>query len=373
MLNVAIVGCGKIADAHASQIQRIRGCQLVAVCDREPLMARQLCDRFGVPHRFTDVDALLTTVRPDVVHITTPPASHYPIARQCLDAGCNIYVEKPFTVRPAETAALIALAEGRSLKMTAGHDDQFTHVARRFREAVRDGWLGGPPVHMESYYCYDFGDPSYARALLGDKNHWVRQLPGGLLQNVISHGIARIAEYLTTDQPRVIAHGFTSEFLRRLGETEIVDELRVIISEGDAVTAYFTFSSQMHPSVKQFQVFGPQNGLLLDHDHDILIRLRGPRYKSFAEKFIPPLNFARQHLGNLRTNLRTFLANDFHPKAGMKHLIETFYESIRHDTAPPIPYAEILRTATIMDAIFEQLAEASTPSPLHLEAQLCAQ
>ena len=43
MLKVAIVGCGKIADAHASQIQRIlEGCEIVGVCDREPLMARQL-------------------------------------------------------------------------------------------------------------------------------------------------------------------------------------------------------------------------------------------------------------------------------------------------------------------------------------------
>ena len=38
----------------------------------------------------------------------------------------------------------------------------------------------------------------YAGALLGDKQHWVRKLPGKLLHNIISHGIARIAEFLTT-------------------------------------------------------------------------------------------------------------------------------------------------------------------------------
>ena len=48
MLKVAIVGCGKIADAHASQIQRIEGCEIVGVCDREPLMAKQLYERFPV-------------------------------------------------------------------------------------------------------------------------------------------------------------------------------------------------------------------------------------------------------------------------------------------------------------------------------------
>ena len=48
MLKVGIVGCGKIADAHASQIQRIAGCEIVGVCDTEPLMARQLYERFPV-------------------------------------------------------------------------------------------------------------------------------------------------------------------------------------------------------------------------------------------------------------------------------------------------------------------------------------
>ena len=48
MLRVAIVGCGKIADAHASQIRRIPECDIVGVCDTEPLMARQLFERFPV-------------------------------------------------------------------------------------------------------------------------------------------------------------------------------------------------------------------------------------------------------------------------------------------------------------------------------------
>ena len=52
MLKVAIVGCGKIADSHASQIQRIKGCEIVGVCDREPLMARQLYERFPVKRFF---------------------------------------------------------------------------------------------------------------------------------------------------------------------------------------------------------------------------------------------------------------------------------------------------------------------------------
>lgn len=356
MLKVAIVGCGKIADAHASQIQRINGCEIVGVCDREPLMARQLYERFPVKRYFSDLTELLSEVRPDVVHITTPAQSHFEIARFCLEQGCHVYVEKPITLRAEEAQTLVALANEKVLKLTAGHDAQFSHVARRMRTLVQSGYLGGAPVHMESYYCYELGEPGYAHALLGDKHHWVRKLPGGLLQNVINHGIARISEFLTSDSPQVIAHGFASPLLKRMGESELIDELRVIISEEGRTTAYFTFSSQMRPSIHQFRIYGPKNGLVLDQDQETLIKLRGSRLKSYAEKFIPPVNIAHQYLANVFTNAKTFLKRDFHMVYGMKYLIESFYCSIVQDTPVPIPYREILLTARIMDAIFSQLA-----------------
>ena len=357
VLKVAIVGCGKIADSHASQIQRIKGCEIVGVCDREPLMAQQLQARFPIKQHFSDLSELLTESHPDVVHITTPPASHFVLARTCLEAGCHVYVEKPFTLYEQEAQELIELAKENELKITAGHDDQFTHVARRMRALVQSGYLGEGPVHMESYYCYEMARSGYAGALLGDKQHWVRRLPGKLLQNIISHGVARIAEFLTSENPMVIAHGFISPFLRSMGETEIIDELRVIISEEECRTAYFTFSSQMRPSLHQFRLYGSKNGLILDHDQETLIQLSGTRYKSYVEKFAPSAILAKQYLGNVNRNLKTFLARDFHMKSGMKYLIESFYRSIAGGAPLPISYREILLTARIMDAIFAQLSE----------------
>jgi predicted dehydrogenase len=370
MLKVGIVGCGKIADAHAGQIGRIAGCEIVGVCDREPLMARQLWERFPIKGYFGDVNELLQEAKPDVVHITTSPESHFDLARLCLEAGCHVYVEKPFTLFEEDARTLISLAEDKRLKITAGHDDQFTHVARRMRALVEGGYIGGRPLHMESDYYYELGPTAYAGALLGDKKHWVRRLPGKLLQNVISHGIARIAEHMTSESPQVIAHGFASPFLRSVGETEIVDELRVIISENERTTAYFTFSSQMRPVLHQFRVYGASNGLILDHDHETLIKLRGKRYTSYAEKFVPPVNFARQYLGNLKTNLETFLRRDFHMKSGMKYLIENFYRSIVEDTPLPIPYREIILTARIMDSIFAQLNAHSAAQVVARQSEL---
>jgi predicted dehydrogenase len=355
MIRVGIVGCGKIADAHAIAISSIKAAEIVGVCDNEELMAKQLHERFKSKQYFRDIHEMLEVSRPNVVHITTPPQTHFEIGRICLGAGCHVYIEKPFTLTGEEAEQLIRLATEKGLKLTVGTDEQYSQVAIAMRSLIRNGYLGGRPVHMEVYYCYDLGDEKYARAFLSNKTHWIRMLPGQLMHNIISHGIAKIAEHLNGDNPRVIAHGFTSDFLMSLGEKDLIDELRVIIYDDNKTTAYFTFSTQMRPLLREFRIYGPKNGLILNQEHHSLIRVPGGEYKSYFNKIIPLNNFAKQYRKNMLANAKLFLKRDFHMKSGLKRIIELFYGSIESGSPLPISYKEILITAKIMDSIFAQI------------------
>jgi predicted dehydrogenase len=203
---------------------------------------------------------------------------------------------------------------------------------------------------------------------LSDKQHWVRKLPGKLLHNIISHGIARIAEFLSSADPQVIAHGFSSPVLKAIGEAEIIDELRVTIVEKGGATAYFTFSSQIKPTLHEFRLYGPKNSLVLDQNHESVLRLRGAKFKSYADTFIPPVQFAGQHLENLLENMKLFVRRDLQMDSGMKFLIESFYQCITRGSPAPIPYREILLTAKIMDAIFEQVRVVRPHDPSSFES-----
>ncbi len=227
---------------------------------------------------------------------------------------------------------------------------------------VNGGFLGGAPLHIESVFSYSLGDPSYVKALLGDDNHWVRRLPGKLLQNVISHGIAKIAEFLDSSELTVLAQGFTSPTLRRAGESDIVDELRVVISDGRELTAYFTFTTQIHPPIQQFRLFGPSGAILVDNLHRTVVQLNESNsdFKSYLNFFVPPMKVAQEYGRSFWRNVTAFLRADFHMEAGMKNLIEAFYSSIRLGGPPPIPYREILLTASLMDEIFRQLRLSQT-------------
>jgi predicted dehydrogenase len=356
MLKAAIVGCGKIAEAHAEVIKSFSStAALVATCDKELLMARQLAERFGAKSFYDDLPNMLRKEHPNVVHITTPPQSHYELAKTCLEAGCHVFVEKPFTVNAEEARELIDLAISKNLKLTIGTDEQFSPVALEMRRLVKSGWLGGPPTHMDVYYCYDLGDERYARAFLKNRSHWLWRLPGQLIQNIIPHAVMKFCEFMADREVKVSAQGFTSKLLQNLGELELKDELRAIITDSSQTTAYLTFSTRIGPPLRQFLIFGPKNSLLLDQDHHALIKIPGKTYKSYLEKTIPLHNFARQYRQNMSHNIRLFLKREFQLKRGLYNLIDLFYLSITKNMPPPIPYKQILLCSSTTDDIISQI------------------
>lgn len=365
MIRVGIIGCGRIADQHAVEIKKIPGCEIVGVCDREELMAKQLAERFGVKQYFSDIKKLLDIASPNVVHITTPPQSHYELGKLCMEAGCNVMFEKPLALNTGEVEELIGIANKRNLKITVDHNAQFSRAAIQMRELIKSGFLGGPPVHMESVWCYSYNDPGYTKAILGDKQHWVRGLPGKLLHNIISHGVSKIAEFFAGSNPKAVVYGFTGPFLKNHDEYDIIDELRTIIYNNNSTTAYFTFSTQMNPAIHQFRIFGPKNSIVVDDLHQTVIKVT-KNYTSYLNHFIPPFVDAKQYMMSGMSNIKRFIKRELYFEEGRKYLIKAFYRSVSDDAPLPISYREILITSRILDAIFEQLErqkkEVRTPA-----------
>lgn len=362
-LRVAIVGCGKIADQHLAAIHRIAQTEIVAACDREALMANQLAERFQIPRQFSDLASCLNETKPDVVHVTTPPQSHFSVAKQCLEAGCHVYLEKPFTVTAPEAEELIRLAQGRDLKITAGHNLQFTLEMLRMRGLVEEGALGGKAVHLESHFSYSLDDTSYVGPILGSKDHWVRQLPGQLFHNIVSHGIAKLVEFLDDDVTELVAVGYQSDRLREMGGAEVLDELRVLLRDRGGTTALFNFSTRIRPGINELRVYGQKNSLVVDHASGTMTCREGHSDKSYLTYFLPPLRAAGANFRNAMRNISDFLGRRLYQDAGMKELIERFYLSIRMGGPPPIPYREIVLTARIMDEVFAQVYPNNHPAP----------
>jgi predicted dehydrogenase len=341
-LRIAIVGCGQIADAHLQEIAKLPLAKVVAVCDTLPDLARQAAERFGVPERFDDVANMLDSIKPDVVHITTPPHSHAPLAKQALAAGCHVYVEKPFSVTVAEMEDVLALALSAKRLVCVGHDQLFDPTWTDLQKRVRAGDLG-QVVHIDSIFGYNLSGP-FGRIMSGDPGHWIHRLPGGLFQNNISHAIYKITDFLDDDRPRIWATWFATT-------GPAPTELRVML-QGKSVTANVLFSSTARPVQRVARVYGTKALVEVDFDGRVHRWSRGGVAPGPFGKLEMPFRHLLEAGKSFGRNSWRFLRSDLQFFAGMNQLFRQFYAAIRDGGESPTPPRDIRRVTVIMDDIF---------------------
>jgi predicted dehydrogenase len=356
-LKIALVGCGKAAEQHISEIRKLKTASLVAVCDVERLMAEQLAVRFGIANWYVDFDEMLSRERPDVVHIATPPQSHLDLAIRAVDAGCHLLVEKPLALNYEETAQIISYVEQHARKLTVGYTYYFDPVARMLRCLIAEGVVG-EPVHLESFLGYNLNGP-FGGVVVSDPNHWVHQLPGKIIHNVLDHLLNKIVEF-TDGSPLVQAYAWEGTEMPGRNETELPDELRALLI-GERVSAYVTFSARTRPIKHFLNFYGTRSAAHLDFDTSTITLDSGSALPGVLGRLASPFSEGWQHVREGGRNALRFARSQYHMFAGLNYLLSAFYESITDDLPAPIPYGEILRVAALTDEIVKQLHSHVVP------------
>jgi predicted dehydrogenase len=141
MLRIGVIGLGYWGPKLAEAFSRLDGARLAAVCDLD--QARLARTRAQFPGVFAAREAERLFGRTlDAVVISTPARSHYALARQALELGMHVFVEKPLATTPRECEALIRLAALRSRTLLVGHTFLHTAAVDKVTELVRAGELG---------------------------------------------------------------------------------------------------------------------------------------------------------------------------------------------------------------------------------------
>jgi predicted dehydrogenase len=352
-LKIAIVGCGKIADAHVEEVRKIPSVHLCAVCDTEPIIAEQLAVRYAIPRWYCDVAAMLDAEKPDVLHITTPPQSHLSLTRQAVAAGCHVFLEKPLALHHCDAEAIVASVTAAGRKLSVNYWPRFEAPALELHRLYDSGVLGAP-VHLESHIGYDFGG-EFGLALRRDPEHWVHRLPGKLFQNMLDHVLNKITPFIDDDHPLIDAIAWCGEAgADETGRGELLDELRVTI-RGAQTSAYATFSAHARPVGQTLRFYGTKNTAHVDYAARTVVLERKQTFPSALGRLAPAFLVAKDYLRQGLNNVNSFRHARFHFFEGMHRLLDEFYLSIERDSPPPISYEEILRVSAMMERIFEQV------------------
>lgn len=121
-IKTAVVGTGYLGKFHAEKYAQLPESELVAVVDVNEDVAREVAERHNT-RLSTDYRELLETV--DAVSIVVPTSLHYDIARDFLNSGVHVLIEKPITVTVEEAESLIAIAKTNKLILQVGHLERF--------------------------------------------------------------------------------------------------------------------------------------------------------------------------------------------------------------------------------------------------------
>lgn len=140
---IAVVGTGWWStEFHIPSLMQYPDCELVALVDpnREKRMKAQ--NMFDIPHGFDTVSQALSEIDIDGAIIATPSASHYFVAKELLENGVHVMVEKPFTIESLHAYELVKLAETKSLHLTIGYTFQHTNAAKLLKQALDNEVIG---------------------------------------------------------------------------------------------------------------------------------------------------------------------------------------------------------------------------------------
>jgi predicted dehydrogenase len=141
-IKTAIFGTGFIGRVHLDALRRLEGVEVVAIADPNLEVARRLGAGFAVPAIAADYREILRDPAIDAVHICTPNALHFSMAREALEAGKHVACEKPLATTAEDARALVALAAQKGLRNCVCHNLRYYPLVQQLRRMIEAGELG---------------------------------------------------------------------------------------------------------------------------------------------------------------------------------------------------------------------------------------
>ncbi|MGJ7910823.1 Gfo/Idh/MocA family protein [Neobacillus sp. LXY-1] len=226
-LKYAIIGCGRISPNHiAAAVEN--ELDIVGLCDIIPENIEDKMLKFDLPQstpRYTDYKEMLTKENPQLVAICTESGKHGQIALDCIEAGCNLIIEKPIALSLEEADAIIEKAKDKNVKVSACHQNRFNKSIQKIREAVEKERFGRL-LHGTAHIRWNRGEEYYKQAPW--RGTWEQD--GGALMNQCIHNIDLLRWMMGDEIDEVV--GMTANLKHNFIEAEDLGMALIKFSNG---------------------------------------------------------------------------------------------------------------------------------------------
>ncbi len=322
---VAIVGAGLMGHWHADAVRRIGG-TISAIVDRDALKAAQLLRLHPEARITADFVSVLKADLADVAHICTPAHTHEVLARQAIEAGLHLLVEKPLTETTETTAKLLQLAESKGLLLCPVHQFLFQPGVLRAQNAI--GKFGAL-LHVDTLICSAGAERGSQDAdlVVADILPGPLSLIATLMPNAIGNATWRV-------------------------EHAAKGELRASTSV-EKVSISVLVSLNGRPTVNTLRLIGERCSVHVDlfHGYSVVEPGTVSRTRKIAHPFLRSVATILSATANLASRARR--REPAYP--GLRELIRRFYESLRMGGNAPVSAAETIAVAAARDRILSEM------------------
>ena len=335
MIRIGVIGYGywgpNVARNFATQLD----CRLTAIADGSPqARARAQLQHPGV-QTIADANEILTSPKIDAVAIVTPVNTHFELAKDVLQHGKHVFIEKPFTSNAMQAEMLIELAAVRNLTIMVDHTFLFTGAVRKIRQLIDEGVLG-------DIYYYDS-----TRVNLGLFQHDV-----SVVWDLAPHDLA-IMDFLIQEK---------AEAVIATGEAHLNGLVDVAY-----ITVHFPGNTIAHINVNWLSpvkirttLIGGEKRMLVWNDLEADEKLK------IYDKGVAMNGNGKQGLYDLRVSYRSgdMWAPRVEQAEALKVELDYFIDCVRHNRTPINDGISGLRVVRLLEAADRSLKERGRTVPL---------
>ncbi|MGD0200520.1 MAG: Gfo/Idh/MocA family oxidoreductase [Bryobacteraceae bacterium] len=283
-IKTAVIGTGFMGRVHTEAIRRLGNVEVAAVAAENEGLAAAFAQATGVEKTVTDYHKLLEDPQIEAVHICTPNALHYPIAKAAMLAGKHVLCEKPLAVSSAEARELVEIARKQGVANCLNHNLRFYPLVQQVRAMIQNGELGEILVvqgtYSQDWLLYDtdwnwrvVAQDNGPLRVMGDiGSHWMDTIMH--LTGLEITGLCADLQifHQTRKRPKVAVETFAGKTLRPEDFDEVPIETEdfgaVLLRLGGRARGAFTVS-QVNAGCKnrfQFEIYGSKAGVIWNQE-----------------------------------------------------------------------------------------------------------
>ena len=330
MINVGLIGCGRIAEvAHLPCYQRLKGVQVVALCDFNRTRAKKLSRKFGVAKTYGSPSELFGKEKLDFVDICTPGFTHHQLCMEAIQNGVNILVEKPLALSVTRAEELDKASKIKGVKVCVVHDYRFKEPFAKAMSMYKKGKIGKiKEITSVQHGLSIYSLPSWL---------WNEQRTGGILYELGIH-IVDLQAWFCGKHEKII--GIDTEFDPKLNYHTSLQAIIKYKSGATGILDLVWFSSS---PVFYFDVYGTAT--------DVCIRLFPERFEvASGFSLSPTTDFFIEAKRVLAFSKKVLLRQrKKHAIYSFMRLLSDYVIAIKEDKEPPVSVKSVMNTMRLLE------------------------